>query len=50
MCVGAGSLLPAHVYRAVLISRPRSSTALTHAIGMIRGQSLHGATCVCVAV
>lgn len=40
------SLLPAHVYRAVLISRPCSSTALTHGVDMIRGLPLHGAACV----
>lgn len=39
------SLLPAHVYRAVLISRPCSSTALTHGVDMIRGLPLHGAAC-----
>lgn len=41
------SLLPAHVYRAVLISRPCSSTALTHGVDMIRGLPLHRAACVC---
>lgn len=46
-CVGGegSSLLPAHVYRAVLISRPCSSTALTHGVDMIRGLPLHGAAC-----
>lgn len=42
------SPLPAHVYRAVLISGPYSSTALTHGVDMIRGLPLHGGMHVCV--
>lgn len=44
--VQGSSLLPARVYRAVLISRPCSSMALTHGVDMIRGLPLRRAAFV----